>query len=183
MENKKGQLSLDLVKGVVLSLLVITILSVSVIMILPLLRDTTDSLDKITGNTVNETLTSVEEAGEALTIGAYRLPSCTVTECVNVTAGITVPAANYTATGCRVAFSGAEDDQGFNNSNWNCDYTWSYTSPDNTNIVSNVTTGAASFFNSSGTIFSILVAIVIISAIGIIVVIVGRFGGGGNSNL
>jgi len=52
-----------------------------------------------------------------------------------------------------------------------------------TNIINNVTSAQAGFFASSGTIFSILVAVVIILAIAIIVGVVSRFGGSGQTNL
>jgi uncharacterized membrane protein len=44
------------------------------------------------------------------------------------------------------------------------------------NVVGNVTTATASFFGNTGTIFSILVAVVIMLAIAIIVAVVNRFG-------
>ncbi len=45
-----------------------------------------------------------------------------------------------------------------------------------TNIVGNVSSGLVTFFGSTGTIFSILIVVVIILAISIIIWAVGRFG-------
>ncbi len=48
---------------------------------------------------------------------------------------------------------------------------------DTTNIVGNITSAGTSFFSNTGTIFSILVVVVIILAISIIIMAVQRFGG------
>ena len=48
-------------------------------------------------------------------------------------------------------------------------------------IIKNVTGGVNTFFASTGTIFSILIVVVIISAIGIVIYVVSRFGAGGSS--
>ncbi len=50
---------------------------------------------------------------------------------------------------------------------------------DTSNIINNVTAGTTAFFNSTGTIFAILVVVVIILAIAIIIAVVTRFGGTG----
>ena len=76
---------------------------------------------------VNETLTAVEETGDNLANFNLRDASCTVSVCINETDSIVIPSANYTTTNCLVAFSGAEDDQGFNNSNWECSYGVTFT--------------------------------------------------------
>lgn len=52
---------------------------------------------------------------------------------------------------------------------------------DTSDIVGNITDGTKTFFNSTGTIFAILVVVVIILAIAIIVAVVSRFGGGGGA--
>ena len=49
--------------------------------------------------------------------------------------------------------------------------------------IANVTSGVTDFFNDTGTIFSILIVVVIILAISIIIGVVSRFGGGGRGGL
>jgi len=48
---------------------------------------------------------------------------------------------------------------------------------DTNNIVANISDGLVSFFGNTGTIFAILVVVVIILAISIIIAAVSRFGG------
>ena len=50
---------------------------------------------------------------------------------------------------------------------------------DTTNIVNNITDAGVDFFSNTGTIFAILVVVVIILAITIIILAVQRFGGKG----
>lgn len=52
---------------------------------------------------------------------------------------------------------------------------------DTTDIVGNITAAGTDFFSNTGTIFSILVVVVIILAITIIILAVQRFGGGKGS--
>ena len=47
-----------------------------------------------------------------------------------------------------------------------------------TNIIGNVSTASADFFGNTGTIFAILVVVVILLAIGIAISVVNRFGRG-----
>ena len=54
---------------------------------------------------------------------------------------------------------------------------------DTNNIIKNVTGGLNTFFASTGTIFAILIVVVIISAIGIVIYVVSRFGSGGGGGL
>tara|TARA_R110000751_G_scaffold294774_1_gene402824 strand:- start:332 stop:676 length:345 start_codon:yes stop_codon:yes gene_type:complete len=49
--------------------------------------------------------------------------------------------------------------------------------------IANVTSGVTDFFNDTGTIFSILIVVVIILAISIIIGVVSRFSGGGRGGL
>lgn len=51
-----------------------------------------------------------------------------------------------------------------------------------TSITNNVSNGLVSFFGNAGTIFSILVAVVLISAVAIIILVVRRFAGGSRVN-
>ena len=52
-----------------------------------------------------------------------------------------------------------------------------------TNIIGNVSAGLSTFFASTGTIFSILIVVIIILAISIIIWAVGRFGQETNGNV
>ncbi len=52
---------------------------------------------------------------------------------------------------------------------------------DTSELIGNVTEGTKDFFNNTGTIFAILVVVVIILAISIIIGVVSRFGGAGTT--
>ena len=83
-----------------------------------------------TGSVTNETLTAVNETGVTLNASLLSDGSCSaITECINNSAGsyATIPAANYTLTGCSIAYSGIEDTFGFNDTSWICSYTYTYT--------------------------------------------------------
>jgi len=54
-------------------------------------------------------------------------------------------------------------------------------STDVNDTILNVTSGITNFFDDTGTIFAILIVVVIILAISIIIGVVSRFGGGSNS--
>jgi len=49
--------------------------------------------------------------------------------------------------------------------------------------IANITSGITGFFDDTGTIFAILIVVVIILAISIIIGVVSRFGGGGRGGL
>jgi hypothetical protein len=49
-----------------------------------------------------------------------------------------------------------------------------------TAITNNVSNAVTSFFGNAGTIFNILIAVVLISAVAIIILVVRRFAGGGS---
>lgn len=190
MENKKAQLGLGTVKAVMIIFLVLGVLAVSIAIIMPLLRDAAETIDQVTTETTNVTTTAVvNEVGTFVTGTNENSRACSlsITEAYfNVSQGaggdgnITeIASGNYTIVGCRLSYSiTADEDYGINNTLWNV--TGSYTLADSgaADIAGNITGGTKTFFNSTGTIFAILVVVVIILAIAIIVAVVSRFGGG-----
>jgi len=118
------------------------------------------------GTTVNETLTTVNEAGEylyAFTSSSNKDPSCTVTQCVNATSGIVIPAVNYTATGCKVKWAGTGlDDLGSNNTNWKCTYTWT---AEVATSATNVTTDLQTNISDNTSIAGIVLTIILVAAV------------------
>ena len=88
-----------------------------------------------------------------------------------------IPAGTYSVTGCLIKYTGAQDT--FNNTAWNINGTYTYSSPESTEMLRNISDAESNFFNSTGTILSILIVVIIILAISLIIAIVSRFGSGG----
>jgi hypothetical protein len=111
---------------------IISVVLIGVILILGIYI--TDSMQTLmfksgeTGSVTNETLTSVTEAGETLEKSTLRDVICSVSSCVNSSNGAVIPVADYdTATNCVVAYVINSTEPIYNNSNWKCTYTYSFT--------------------------------------------------------
>ena len=85
--NKKGVLGLDTVKGVMLLLLVVAIVGVSIILTTTNLTNVADQINKVSGTIYNETLTTVTEEGEDLSVASNRDCSATIITVTNATGG------------------------------------------------------------------------------------------------
>jgi len=178
--NKKGQLGFNIVKTVMIWFLILSILAIVIVLALVNLRNVAEEIDTVT-KTMSETLTTVTEAGESLTPESYRHPTCSITSVVNSTDSYPINSANYTlsSTGCTVTFA-TGGSISFNNTNWEVNYSTTYSNPESYLITSNVTSSLTNdFFDQTGTIFAILIVVVIILAISIIIGVVTRFHGGG----
>ena len=80
-------------------------------------------------NYVNETTAAVTDAGISLAAASELASSCSSTAiCVNATDDMLIPAGNYTiSSGCLLTYIGLEDTSGFNNSVWDCSYSYTFT--------------------------------------------------------
>ena len=123
-------------------------------------------LDSI--ETVNETLTTVTETGEAL-VNEW-VSGVTVCNLLNDTGQPDIAAANYTVaidiysgTGT-VSFSGA-DGYGLNNSDWNCTYNWYNTSRSDWKLPNQASIGLAEYGNWFKIIVIVGVAAVVLGLI------------------
>jgi uncharacterized membrane protein len=182
LKEKKGILGLNTVKAFIVVLLALAIVAVVFIIVLGFFS--TDSFLSGTApksseiDVTNETVTTPTETGVDLANAGRLSVSCTVGVCINVTGEDAIPADNITATGCNVAFAGAEDTDGYNNSNWQCTYSYNYRQSELiTGITDNTTDGVVSFFGNTTTFFSLLVVVVIILIVSLVIVVVNRFGG------
>jgi len=135
-QNKKG---IGLNQAVVS---VITLVLVAVLVIVALYLFGSLGSSMMTPNTAlkvnNETATGVITEIPRSFASNYLAPACTTFQCYNQTGNKIIPPANYTATGCSVAYTGATDDMGFNNTIWKCDYQLSYTAPTSASNATNV---------------------------------------------
>jgi len=174
MEGKKGQLGLETVKAVMITLLVIAIIGVTLIVLGSNLSNVSDDIDTTTVSVVNRsTASAVTQVGAYLT-GTSSLRNCvlTITQANNISDYI--EPVNYSTSGCLVVADGS----GFgNNSIWNITGSYAYSEDNAFNIHRNISGGVTGFFSNTATIFAILVVAVIILAISLIIFAVSRFGG------
>jgi len=179
--NDKGQIGLDLVKTIAVSLLVVSVLVVAGFLMLTSLTDVAEDIDTGTAQPVDETLTTVSTANENLLYYTYKRNSvCTNHIFSNATDGTVITSPNYTtySDGCQVAYTGSVDGV-YNNTDWNVTYNVTYSEKSVFDISGNLTSGLTDFFSNTGTIFAILVVVVIVLAIIIIIAVVSRVGGSG----
>jgi len=182
--NKKGVLGLDTVKGFMLILLVVGLIGFLTVIILSNLNTTTDTiLTTQTGGVANESLTSVDAAGENLAVRSfsdYRNLACVVSACINDTAEVVIPITNYSTSynGCHVSWAGSIDDtNNFNSTNWNCTYTYTYVNPEASEVYGNITEGTTKFFSNATTWFTLLTVVIIILIIAVVIYAVNKFSG------
>jgi len=177
--DKKAVLGLDTVKSAFILLLIIAIIAIAMILTLSSLRTITDTTMMTSVDIVNQTSTSVNESGTVIP-GTLLLRNCVASDIIATNASVggeLIESANYTITNCRIIYKG--ESGGYNNSIYNLTASYTYSDPETTDILSNISSASSTFFASTGTIFAILIVVVIILAIAIIIAVVSGFGGAG----
>jgi hypothetical protein len=188
--NKRGVLGLDLAKTVIVMLLILAVTVIAVFAALVPLEAVTQPLfataNTLTTTTTNETLATVDNVtGETVDNASlldFVMTISPLPTCYNATNGVVLDSSNYSATAAGVITSlegtcavGSSYYCGYN---WNCTYTYSYTTnQDTTLIVNNITSGTTSFFGFTPTWMILLAVVVLIAIIAIIIVAVSRFEG------
>jgi hypothetical protein len=191
MKQRQGVLGLDTAKAVIVTFLILAVMGISILLALTSLQTATDS-SKIDTSTAHDLNTVVNETGTVaqgkwINSTGYTLASVnasteqfTILYAWNQTSHLQIPSTNYSITAGGVVYN-TTSVAPYNN--WN-NVTFTYTYINNydydngrvTSIVGNVSGGIVTFFGSTGTIFSILIVVIIILAISIIIWAVGRFG-------
>lgn len=160
---------------ILLSLIVMLFIIGLIVMIFSLmsseLQDT--QYDDASGFSQNETITTVTVDGDNVATAIYGLMdvACTIDYCTNQTATTVIPSTNYTFTSCNLKFAGANSV--WNNTNWNCSYTYTYhttnTATDTINETSWALKGVTDWFDIfvviGAMVVLILLTVVIITAI------------------
>lgn len=122
---------------------------------------------------VNETTSRVvNETGAILAGISARNGACgALTQCVNATDGIIIPAANYTFTAatCQIRYSGAATAGVLNNTIWKCTYGYTYSADTNASVAANTSVTAL----GNGTPW-----LTIIVVVGFAVIVLGLLTGG-----
>jgi hypothetical protein len=184
--NKKGVLGLRIAQGVILILVVLVVLGVAGIIAAVNLRDVAEGMDTTSVTVNNESVANLSEVASTLAYNDtdYRNPSCAISLVMaNATEadGYYIDSNNYTLTSpygtqCTLTFTGS--DTNINGTALNVTYTVTYSEPESYYIATNYTDAISDFFDENATLIAILVVVVIIAAIGIVITIISRFGGG-----
>jgi len=184
ISQRNGVLGLETSKAVMISFLILAVTGLAVILALSTLDDAVgDTIDKTDYsfattneteawvNTTPYTLTGYNSSwsGIALTT-LWNGSDDDVLGNYNVSIGI----GNATVSSLGVVTNASTNT--YDNVSISYTYTFTYNSEKMGSIVGNVSGGIETFFGSTGTIFSILIVIVIILAISVIIWAVGRFG-------
>ena len=175
-KHDKGVAGLTILLSVIVMIFIIGLITMIFVLMNARLQNsdalytTSDSLA-----VANESLTTVEETGESLSVAGLRDVVCTISTVINASGGAAITAGNYTQTNCLLQADGASN--GYNNSNWNVSYSY----------INEVDTGAADVANDSSTGFSGVVdwfsLFIVIAAMVVLilltVVIISAIKGGG----
>lgn len=173
--NKKGQMGLDTGKLILFSVLFLAVTGFVMIVLLGSLVRTPVAVNSGTIPATTETVTGVAEIARPFTVTGFTDCSITVSSAMNQTGGNTIPASNYTVSGCTIRFNTAQGNaNGYNNTNWVINYSGTFNSFGSVN--NNVTIGTSGFFAQTGTWFALLGVAIIILIIGVVIFAVQRFG-------
>ncbi|KKM63601.1 hypothetical protein LCGC14_1509880 [marine sediment metagenome] len=182
LQNRNGVLGLETTKQVMVTFLVLSVTAIAILLSLT-------ALDDSIGNTIDISYSPAvivaNETGAYINVTGYTLSgynstwsSITATAVWNETTAVLLGSGNYTLSSVGVLTNASTSDYSTNNYGVNVSYTYLITidSESVNSIIGNVSSGLVVFFASTGTIFSILIVVVIILAISIIIWAVGRFG-------
>ena len=190
LKQRNGVLGLETAKEVMVSFLVLSVTAIAILLALTSLSDAVgDSIDNIaySKSAVNESPAWINTTG--YTLDNYNSSSAGFTSGFTLTTiwantpnqvpayNFSIPVANATISSVGVVTNTtAYNSSVFANVSLSYDYTYTVDRHRIDNIFGNVSSGLETFFASTGTIFSILIVVVIILAISIIIWAVGRFG-------
>ena len=175
-KQDKGVAGLTILLSMVTILFVIGLL----VMIFTLMGASlkTSIYDTTTATITNETLTTVAETGEDFATVDFRDVVCTIGIVTNASTGETIPATNYTGTGCSLAWSGASaDDPNYNNTDWNVSYSYVWEADTEATDVMNATTQSVAEVTDWFGIFIVISAMVVLILLTVIIITAIRSSG------
>jgi uncharacterized membrane protein len=122
--KKKGQV--QTLAPAILALVFAAVVLIFGLVISQSIRDTDVITQSQTDTVINETLTTVTETGETFVTSTDRGASgFSLSRCINATGGELIEAVNYTFTAATATIV-CSSCGAFNNTDWNCDYTYSH---------------------------------------------------------
>ena len=184
LQNRNGVLGLETTKQVMVAFLILSVTAIAILLSLTALDDSIgDSIDI----SYSPIVTVTNESGAYVNVTGYTLSGYNSTwSSISATAvwvnvsgtAYLIPSANYTLSSVGVLTNATEVWNATEYDDAEVSYTYLITldSGSVSSIVGNISSGLVVFFASTGTIFSILIVVVIILAISIIIWAVGRFG-------
>ena len=180
-QNRNGVLGLETAKQVMVTFLVLAVTGIAILLSLTALNtgigDTIDTSTKIV-HEYNETPAWINITGYELAEVNSSNSAYVITELWNTTTDVLIVSTDYSVNTSGWLFNDSVSEYSTNSYDVNVSYYYTYTYDNGRTdqIVGNVSAGLVTFFGSTGTIFSILIVVVIILAISIIIWAVGRFG-------
>jgi len=181
MKQRNGILGLDTAREVMVTFLILAVTGIAILLAMTSLdTGVGSSIDDVLHNglvVTNETNAYLNETGYTLSGYNSTWSSITLTAIWGEDSGlynVSIPLANATTSAVGVITNATA----YTNDNVSYSLTYSYTEDTHRldYITGNLSNGIQTFFASSGTIFSILIVVIIILAISIIIWAVGRFG-------
>lgn len=174
LKDKRGVVGLDTAKAVILAVLIISVIAITTFLSLQYMLDATNALDLNTANLVRNESVTMNNNYVGLT-GNDGVANCNPTIVIiqNASSGKRINGNNYTLSGCSIKNITGE----FVDKPWNVSYTYTYNKLAQNVLVSNVTSGATTFFTNASTWFTLLSIVIIILIIGIVIVAVNRYSG------
>lgn len=175
--KKKGQLGT--LQTIIITLIIIGLVLGVGFLLLEEFKSTTS--EKV-ATVVNETLTTMSHSGKVVTKNVTTVDcfnSFSVATCINSTSATLISPENYTITATTglIAYIGKSNTAGFNNSNWNCTYSYNYGT--------DACAGVVTTIEATKKVPTWLGIVVILLIVGILLAIVfgvlGRGAGGGFS--
>ena len=171
--SKKGQI--ETLAPTIIAMLMAAIFLILGLVLTSELRDTTNDVSG--GNVVNQSLSSSGVVNDTGTYLPYHFSKCnfnavSVSACINDTNNILINAANYSVSNIglvKLISTSTADADKFNNTKWNCTYTYNW--GDQACISGNATVQGLANFSDFWTI--IILAVVISIVIGLLLVVFG----------
>jgi len=183
IEQRNGVLGLETAKQVMIAFLILAITGVAIILSLTALNDSVGNTidnEAFSLSTINETESWVNSTGYTLSGYNSTWSGISITALWNATDGgvgnynLSLGLGNASVSSLGIVTNATTTE--YDNVSLSYSYTYTHDTNKVGSIVGNVSGGVETFFASTGTIFSILIVIIIILAISIIIWAVGRFG-------
>lgn len=186
-KNRNGVLGLETAKQVMITFLILAVTGVAILLALTSLQTSVGStIDTLTAVQIstNESdnggsVAFLNNTGYKLTnsnssTSSYVITAIWVSNDTGYPYNASINTANASINSSGYVFNTSTVTYG--NVSFTYYLTYTYDSGRTTSIIGNVSNGLVTFFGSTGTIFSILIVVIIILAISIIIWAVGRFG-------
>ena len=187
LNTHKGVAGLEILVSLIATLFVVGVLVMAFTIAGSKMADSIST--DTTGTIYNETLTTVGDAGDYLTLYSTYGSSCSVVRATNSTDGYPIASGNFSQTGtgnCLITFtSTVAGDQVVNGTNWNITYTYSYPSDQDAVVVINDTklaiAGVTDWFDTFIVIGAVVVLVLLIVLVILAIRRAGLMGGGDNA--